>query len=715
MAETFSYRNSISTFHAITWSKDNRIAFCTDNSINCLTLSPDVTIANTKPRFVQTLIPSEKEVWDIPQYSIDDHIKFINHLPRELFSEMSADAVMNPFEHFHDSVARRGFKQCVWSPLGMDPLERSILATLSHDHRLCIFSQMDSFIKWQKVAELSLLRCEGIPPPDSCRETANYEKYRDWCYSHISTAVDWYDCLVPGSDPVKKCALLASGMYTGRLVLWRIDTPLRDKSGCSIIQEVDSVHTKQVKCMKWAPDIGALAVAYVDGRVYLLTFDLRCYDSFTIRPRTLCIHGDSDLMPVSSMIYLPQKNESYWLLVNKEQYYLLYLLQHDGNHGDVKVTYSSHLTLDCGLHSAGVFVLDSNIVVTISVDAAINKILLYTETQGISIDADTETQDSKVETVAYQLSTDNKHLCLGACISPNKLMVAYVCRPRPGFDHLADITKRRYTYVTLKWIEEANLESPNNVHCIDRLLDISVSLGEADILERYRQSLFVPDLNVTLTLLDERARSSRHGDGDSLLQSELRVLQLKRYNCLVMTNCLRNKILAQLSPLDRDKEKLASQEALLSQFTRHAVALHCIQSLQNYVKGNNSNQDHHRVAALMLQYIEKHSTLLSDRLRQETAVLHKSVETRANREAQAVKCAICAANLTLTDTFTWQCSGGHTLATCPMTILPCELVDYITCSTCKAAVQHPDVIRSFPWIAGNAYRCSLCEERLAVT
>ena len=37
---------------------------------------------------------------------------------------------------------------------------------------------------------------------------------------------------------------------------------------------------------------------------------------------------------------------------------------------------------------AGVFVLDSNIVVTISVDAAINKILLNSETQGISIDAD---------------------------------------------------------------------------------------------------------------------------------------------------------------------------------------------------------------------------------------------------------------------------------------------------------------------------------------
>ncbi|WAQ94951.1 hypothetical protein MAR_007422 [Mya arenaria] len=67
MADIVSFSEKASAIRTISWSCDNRIAICTDEGIKSLILQCKVNNSANKPFFVQTDIPVNPDVWDIPK------------------------------------------------------------------------------------------------------------------------------------------------------------------------------------------------------------------------------------------------------------------------------------------------------------------------------------------------------------------------------------------------------------------------------------------------------------------------------------------------------------------------------------------------------------------------------------------------------------------------------------------------------------------------
>ncbi|XP_060563151.1 uncharacterized protein LOC132722647 [Ruditapes philippinarum] len=660
MAAVYEFPNKISSNHAITWSPDHRISFCTDTAMKIMYINCGVNNLDIKIRCQQSSFPVNADILDIPQMT-NVQLKFLfKNLSREELKTLSVDRVMNPWRYQFDTVARTGFAFADWSPEGADAVGRSILATLSQDYRLCLYSHDPYLNEWLQLVDLSVLRCEETQPKLDLKSVTDYNNHRLWCLSQAVTVMKWGTKVYTDTESGQKYILLATGMKSGHLTLWRINIPTPNKSDCSVLYTVKP-YDCQISGLTWCPQSDAVLISYLDGQIHILKLSP---EDITKEPTWSCVYGESDLMKVSALCVLHKvKTGVYMVLVNKEHCLLAFEL--DIN--NYNVISQTHIFLHNTLSASGMCEIDDNTVLMMSQDAMLQKITVSVNENKIQLSAVQANLD---------LSTSTSWISPGFCVSSNKVLVAFIVRPKPGFDHLSPQWKKTATRLNIRCIDDFTTDLKWRENCVTKLCNPERSIGDLhDVLELFRQHVLSKNCK-DIETVDDTGKQC------------LRRQKLRRYAAK-----LKHRY---------NKEKNYDQEELIEELEKETIDLRCkilAVSMQQCVASievekvlSDSNKGTGlAVVYSMYTWLNQHIDRVNDvEGIDDTKLQLGNILTDKKCE---MKCYVCNSDLNMNHS-RWFCDNGHLFDMCCKSLLPVHGVQYRTCIICDGTARSPESLNS---------------------
>ncbi|XP_053373056.1 general transcription factor 3C polypeptide 4-like isoform X4 [Mercenaria mercenaria] len=677
MAAIYEFANKISCNQAISWSHDNRICFCTDTAIKILYLNCGVNNIDSKIKCHQTSFPVSTDILDIPQFTDKQHQFLIKNLSRDEFKLLSVERVLNPWKYQFETVARTGYASADWSPLGADDVGRSVLATLSQDYRLCLYVHEPSQNEWIQVIDLTTLRCRQTRPEFELKSVKDYSKYKDWCFSQAVTVMKWCPKVFTDSESGQKFMLLATGTKSGHLVIWRVDVPCQNESGCSVMYTVHQYQC-QISGILWNQQSDSLIVSYVDGEIHVLKFNIH---DITQEPAWSCVYSEPDLMKVSCMCILDNvKTGAYVLLANKEHCMLALLLDTDSH----TVISQTHIILHNTLSASGMSAVSSNIVLMMSQDALLQKISVTIEQNEIKLSS---------EHTDLNLSAATNWVSPGFCLSPNKVLAAFIVRPRPGFDHLSPQWRKSATRVHIRCLDDFSIGTKYREECVTKLCKTAGSMGSLlDVIEICRQVVLSKNSQL-IESVDECGKLSA------------RNLKIRRYGTLIRYRYVKQKE-------DDKKNVIEELEKEVNDLTCMILALFVKKCVANSDLAKETCGANRETSIAVMYSMHTWLVMNSDSLSgvediSKTKQQLEDVLSKTDKSCE-VKCCICSC-LMKQKKLRWFCENGHLFDMCCKTLLPVEGVNYRTCSICYSTARPPEGIKEMEWLNGDDNMCTFCD------
>ncbi|XP_048245724.1 general transcription factor 3C polypeptide 4-like [Haliotis rufescens] len=665
VAGTFvaTFPSNITACNAVAWSDDNRLAIATDGGLFLLELSIRPSHVDGACHFLHSNIPPSKE--DAVSFVPFDFEKFSKSLETEEIHQLMLDRTLCPRTGCQTSS--KGYKVVSWSPAGGDIAGRCVLASVSHDHQVCIHTTSDTKKTWKKVADLSQMYASNNPLPGDL----TFSALRGQTYKLAAMELSWSDCY-QGSQGEGPYSLLAVCMKNGDVVLWKVHLPCLHPEDCRVVK-VLSLHTSIPTSVSWCRQLGqdkraVLAVGYNSGVIHLMDVTLGG-DEVSVRPA--CLYGEKDDLRISCMCWKKLK-DCYLLISSKEQYLLTHSVKVDN-----KLSFSQKATVTGSHWMAGTGLAShDSITVLGSADGVVQKVTV-TEMRNKSAEI-------VVDTSLLPFPKDDKYLwsCHGTCLSPNGSFCAAVFTPSSRFCHLE---MREPVKLQVIHVEEKEI-----IH------EYAGSLCRAgDVFEAYRQSICC-EVDPQDLLKEHRLNITDLND------QPMKALKIYRFLFLVLDNLLRNTI-------DEEEEGFQPISKDIEKFTDEIHGRLIKQRFEdiNKCKGKLSQLEQ-KIVTHMCQWLERSS---NETLHQyaESDVVIKVMGRVMDLPPSA--CTICEESLQM-DPSSCKCVNGHTFGACCLTLLPCDQIPYRKCQTCGALSLHLEQLKDITWLAADLTRCALCEGQL---
>lgn len=683
MASVYEFCDNIFSIRAIKWSADNRISITTSTTIKCLALNCSVDNTDNKVNCMQSYIRVSPDVFDIAQYSEQDYKMLIKLLRRDDRRALTIDQIVNPYKFPEDTLPRTGFAASEWSPLGADQVGRCIQATLSFDHRVCLYSQCSRQFDWFKICDLSeMLRKQAQPNPN-LKTANNFHEYRRWCQSIATSAISWCPNVLTDDETKSEFGLLALATVSGNITFCKVRFPCLDESHISILQTV-CPHQGPPMCMSWTKDSGHLAVGYVDGQVHILSVDLtNCNTSI----QYCCVYGKSDMMRVSCMTFTKcDKMDSHILVVNKEHCVVAFKVE---NQEKLATTCQMHCFGENVLAGAEMLTMKDNRILFCSQDAQLQMIQVKAENDGMSVSC------SKLE---LSLPPEIVSMCAGACLSPSNIFIAYALRPQPGFDHLAPIYKRKVTRVYIKCLDDFDIGTSHSENIVATMSNNTAPFGRMlDYVQLLRSHVLS---NGSLNLVIDKQNNSR--------QRIYSKLKLQRFVAMLKMNLAKSRINSKRR-LDQDAEDITTFERLGIESMCQLLCLYIIDCIQLF-KTLPEQEPLKKTDTLILQCMQNFFHQHADKLShiEDSQDTRQCLDTICQRQKHHMQCGFCASDLKIDGVY-WKCTKDHLFYICVKTFMPIDFVGHYTCTICKSHAKSIDLTKEIRWLIGDLHRCTLCD------
>ncbi|GBM03810.1 hypothetical protein AVEN_231288-1 [Araneus ventricosus] len=150
LVQNFALPGEVIRKFALDWSADNKIAVCTSKSIFILNsyCSP-VEIGFPPPLHKQVIKAPDQPMQLNPIYIPPNPYKYVkSSKDRENLYQILMDHTLNPTPS-ERAEAFRSFRCCKWSPKGAAGTGRCLLATLTMDHRLALYEEIEK--EWKCI------------------------------------------------------------------------------------------------------------------------------------------------------------------------------------------------------------------------------------------------------------------------------------------------------------------------------------------------------------------------------------------------------------------------------------------------------------------------------------------------------------------------------------------------------------------------------------
>ncbi|KAK3603654.1 hypothetical protein CHS0354_017370 [Potamilus streckersoni] len=739
------YSSFTSAKEALSWSDNDEIVLCTDEALHISKFHYASTQRGCVPSLYKTCIVQEKEPFKLVLLDDENIEKMKRNVSDAELNGWCVDRTLNP--NLTSSIGiGKSFCGASWSPTGADQCERCILASLSTDHRVAVYSRFQSDNKWKKACDLSEIYLSQHPI-----QKEDFSTLKRTCYQAAAVVIDWSPEIYKEADTSRKYSVLAVGMKSGHIILWKIYLPFLSETECQIVATV-LPHCSVPSAFSWCSSKGVFrmfAVGYLDGTVSVVQMD----SDFACQVTS--VQDEKDLMRVSCMCWVRcEKLQFDLLFINKESYIHAYAI--DVIDGKTKVVCQTPYTLAENTLPGTGFCHRDGVIVMSSADGIIQRLTVDgTDEKNISI--------SCLKS-SYSISIDDIHhwSCQGIALSKHAMFLMAVYRSSSYYDHL-EIKMRNPTKLCIL---------PTYQHSVVDLAEVfnnwftdETGLNEsADLLHVYRAELSLEKIHISKVV-----EYLTQFDPVILGHLPLRTLRIIRFH--LMCQC---QSIPKLDSVEEEQEKEKEEMSKLNQIND----LICGQYIQNCVtKAINGSkftlQDRQTISA-MVQFLEQRQ--LWDKLPSKHS---PNSLTEHLLEVEPWKCAICEQDilecmstmkcgalyfsesrglhinfniqltsplLQLDDTiltisctlikgktvmyrpilftsllsvnyhlqeenYSCTCPNGHRFGLCLKTFKPCCDLQYRTCSLCRVFYVSLESLNKISWIQDMS-KCTLCDGQI---
>ncbi|XP_046579524.1 uncharacterized protein LOC124287086 [Haliotis rubra] len=611
-----TFPSNVTACNTISWSDDNRIAIATDGGLFVLELSIRPLHVDATCHFLHSNIPPPKE--DAVSFVSFDFEEFSKSLETEEIHQLMLDRTLCPKTGCQTSS--KGYKVVAWSPTGGDIVSRCVLASVSHDHQVCIHTTRGTKKTWSVVADLSQIYAAKNPLPGDL----TFSALREQTYKLAAMELSWSDCY-QGSQGEGHFSLLAVCMKNGDVVLWKIHLPCLEPEDCKVVR-VLSLHTSIPTSVSWCRQLGqdkraVLAVGYNSGVIHLMDLTIGGGEEVSVRPA--CLYGEMDDLRVSCMCW-KKLNDGFILISSKEQYLLIHSVKVDN-----KLSFSQKATATGSHWMAGTGLAShDSITVLGSADGVVQKVMV-TEMRNKS-------GEIVVDTSLLPFPKDDKYSwsCHGTSLSLNGSFCAAVFTPSSRFCHLE---MREPVKLQVIHVEEKEI-----IH------EYAGSLCKAgDVFEAYRQSICC-EVDPLDLLKEHRLNIT------DLNSQPLKALKIYRFLFLVLENLLRNSVDEEeegFEPISKDIEKFTDEihGRLIKQ--RFEDVNKCKRKLSHLEQ---------RILTHMCQWLEQSTKETLHKYGESDTVIKVMGHVM---DIPPSTCTICEQSLQM-DHSSCKCVNGHTFGAC---------------------------------------------------
>ncbi|XP_063065844.1 general transcription factor 3C polypeptide 4 [Engraulis encrasicolus] len=317
--------SALSGLEPLAWSEDHRLAACTSNSISVVELVCDVNVHDQNLVLHRTTIPVPESVCELKVGPEEEVLKVKTAMA--LTSDLTQaqhfmiDKVMNP-----QTGVARGVKYASWSPLGCDVNGRCLLATLTLDNRLTVYSSRRR-LQWTQEADLTKLYGDMLA--SSNYASVSYDRSSSSSSTSSSTPVtlsepeelrrryrmqtpvrmEWSRmCTTQQVQTNNQCqemetVLLAVLMENGDLVVWQFRLPVRGEDAVLSCNTIPSGVASPSVLSWWEYEHGGrrmsgLIVGSGLGPVKILPVNLRAVKGYFTLRQPVVLWPEADRIPV---------------------------------------------------------------------------------------------------------------------------------------------------------------------------------------------------------------------------------------------------------------------------------------------------------------------------------------------------------------------------------------------------------------------------------
>ncbi|KAJ8313800.1 hypothetical protein KUTeg_008361 [Tegillarca granosa] len=366
------FQQKVSSRNVICWSDDHRLLLCTDGGIHILDMLYSPHQLESTPQFQRQFIPQPQEPCNLTGLTLNKFLKLKDSLDYSELQPVMLDRALCPF--VISNCSYQVFKAACWSPLSADVLGRCILSALTYDHRLVLYSSGSSKNQWKQVAELSQLYYNQHEDKLDKKFTS-YEKLKSSVYKLSAMEMAWSPLLKDDVDSHSKTySILAVGMKSGQLVLWKIRFPCLSEADCEITQTF-TLSSSFFTSLSWYQTVDSSGTCYIvsghhDGTIQMASINTKdgtVSDSW-------CLYSEADLMEVSCICVKSVSENRLCVLGTKETFIMSVLLEVIDK--KLKICSVSHTTADNTLYATGLCIKDDQIYMS-SIDSVVQKLQLH--------------------------------------------------------------------------------------------------------------------------------------------------------------------------------------------------------------------------------------------------------------------------------------------------------------------------------------------------
>ncbi|XP_048876971.1 general transcription factor 3C polypeptide 4-like isoform X2 [Brienomyrus brachyistius] len=387
--------NPVSGLEPLAWSEDHRLSVSCTSGVSVMDVvcdaksyCPDLIIHRTAIPVLEQVcvlkVGPEKEVSEVKE-------KFATSKDRTVSQAVVLDRVMHPKEGALPPM--QGIKYSCWSPVGCDNNSRCLLASLTLDNRLTVFSS-SARLQWSPLVDLTEtygqmlwekeFALPGAEPPvgplgDLAEMRRRYRMQTPVCMEWSAV------CCTQGPQAggVGGTVLLAVLMENGDLVVWQFQLPFRGREQVVSCNTLQSGVPAPSALSWWEYEHGGrrmsgLIVGGSVGPVRILPVNLKAIKGYFTLRQPVELWQEVDQIPVRTIkcvsVPNPQQKCSCSLVLATRGPYLFWCLLQITKAG--LNVHNSHVV---GLHSTPIVSLAVSrhcevSIVTCSLDGVVQKL-----------------------------------------------------------------------------------------------------------------------------------------------------------------------------------------------------------------------------------------------------------------------------------------------------------------------------------------------------
>ncbi|XP_059168200.1 uncharacterized protein LOC131950165 isoform X2 [Physella acuta] len=516
-------------------------------------------------------------------------------------------------------------------------------------------------IKKQTLLNMSL--------PLTIGQDISLSDYIDLMYSMSTVEIEWSNVFtLKGETPF---LLLFTGTRNGNVNAWKVNIPFETKEDF-IHLYTDKYHS-EVSSVKWLPQnlyMGLLSVGYADGSVRVLEVFVDSEDSIGLAMREIFSDLLADKLAISDMGWAHPNRETSVLVVCKQYFLFVYGLK------DYSMFFANNYLVDSGMPLSSISMCGAHGVAS-SHDGLNYNFEIKIESGQISLDL------SKMNISCLLHGFEIQWLCMGTAVSPS----SGICLTAHKINYSAKVLDLNKKYLNRQKVIMTSLLKMTKEAVKEILVTTGVFLSPQHTmiyLRLYIQQIFKNDEDLKDVL-----------DIYYLLDSynTIKSLQIMRDMLLFMKHWTTIKI-----QYERELEWVSSS---YEETTERLLVLH-VESCLSQLPSAPDLQEIQVVKAMLTWIMDQDTRLTRAKERLDLDWLKSACQ-----DSDFPKCAICFSEFQLIGQLMVQCTRGHTMHLCSLSLLPCQDPSVRTCESCGHPAVSPELLSNVSMVKLQ-FMCVLC-------